>query len=61
MIKARGTTSEVFNGESLEGIEDIIKFVLARKKRKKMKRNGGKGGESSEDDDDQLPETMIQK
>jgi len=39
MIKARGTTSEVYNGESLEGIEDIIKSVIARRRRKKKSKN----------------------
>lgn len=38
MIKARGTTSEVFSGESLDGIEEIIKN-LAKKKKKDEKKD----------------------
>ena len=59
LIKARGTTSEVINGESLDGIEDIIRSVLARRKKKQIKRKANGELESSDDEEDQLPETPI--
>jgi hypothetical protein len=51
MIKARGTTSEVFAGESLDGIEEIIKSLAEKKKKKDEK------ADSDEDFDGEFPET----
>jgi hypothetical protein len=49
-MQVRGTTADVINGESLEGIDDIIKSISKRKKKKRSP-------EEDEDEPIEIPES----